>query len=103
MGRKAVECNMLFIEDLFVPAQDLVGEEGKGFQYLLHGLNPERVLFAVEAIGLGRAALRSAGAEVEYHKYKNLGHGFGPGTGTSAEGWIADAVRFWEKFITQRN
>ena len=49
------------------------------------------------------AALRSSGIEVEYHKYKNLGHGFGPGTGTSAEGWIADAVRFWEKFITQRN
>ena len=49
------------------------------------------------------AALRSAGIEVEYHKYGNLGHGFGPGTGTSAEGWIADAVRFWEKFITQRN
>ena len=60
MGRKAVECNMLFIEDLFVPAEDLVGEEGKGFQYLLHGLNPERVLFAVEAIGLGRAALAKA-------------------------------------------
>jgi predicted esterase len=49
------------------------------------------------------AALRSAGIEVEYHKYGNLGHGFGPGTGTSAEGWIVDAVRFWEKFITQRN
>jgi acyl-CoA dehydrogenase len=60
MGRKAVECNMLFIEDLHVPAEDLVGEEGKGFAYLLHGLNPERVLFAVEAIGLGRAALAKA-------------------------------------------
>ena len=60
MGRKAVECNMLFIEDLFVPAEDLVGEEGKGFQYLLHGLNPERVLFAAEAVGLGRAALAKA-------------------------------------------
>ena len=60
MGRKAVECNMLFIEDLFVPADDLVGEEGKGFSYLLHGLNPERVLFAVEAIGLGRIALKKA-------------------------------------------
>ena len=60
MGRKAVECNMLFIEDLHVPAEDLVGEEGKGFSYLLHGLNPERVLFAVEAIGLGRAALAKA-------------------------------------------
>ncbi len=60
MGRKAVECNMLFIEDLFVPADDLVGEEGKGFSYLLHGLNPERVLFAVEAVGLGRVALSKA-------------------------------------------
>jgi acetyl esterase/lipase len=49
------------------------------------------------------AALRRAGIEVEYHKYRNLGHGFGPGTGTSAEGWIAGAVRFWEKFITQGN
>jgi acetyl esterase/lipase len=45
------------------------------------------------------AALRSAGTEVEYRKYKNLGHGFGSGTGTSAEGWIDDAVRFWEKSI----
>lgn len=62
MGRKAVECNMLFIEDLQVPAEDLVGEEGKGFQYLLAGLNPERTLFAVEAVGLGRAALRKAAA-----------------------------------------
>jgi acyl-CoA dehydrogenase len=60
MGRKAVECNMLFIEDLRVPLDDLVGEEGKGFSYLLHGLNPERVLFGVEAIGLGRAALAKA-------------------------------------------
>ena len=60
MGRKAVECNTLFIDNLEVPADDLVGEEGKGFQYLLHGLNPERVLFAVEAVGLGRAALAKA-------------------------------------------
>ncbi len=45
------------------------------------------------------AALRQAGTEVAYHKYKGLGHGFGPGTGTSAEGWIADATRFWKKFI----
>ena len=46
------------------------------------------------------AALRRAGTEVEYRTYKDLGHGFGPGTGTSAEGWIADAIRFWEKFVT---
>ena len=62
MGRRAVECNMLFIEDLHVPAEALIGEEGAGFKYLLAGLNPERVLFAVEAIGLGRAALRKAAA-----------------------------------------
>ena len=60
MGRKAVECNTLFIDNLHVSADDLVGEEGKGFQYLLHGLNPERVLFAVESVGLGRAALARA-------------------------------------------
>lgn len=60
MGRKAVECNTLFIEDLDVSTDDLVGEEGAGFKILLTGLNPERVLFAAEAIGLGRAALRRA-------------------------------------------
>ncbi|GIU66043.1 acyl-CoA dehydrogenase family protein [Candidatus Phycosocius spiralis] len=60
MGRKAVECNMLFIEDLEVPHEALIGEEGKGFKYILSGLNPERVLFGVEAIGLGRAALTRA-------------------------------------------
>lgn len=60
MGRKAVECNTLFIDALEVPKEDLVGEEGRGFQILLTGLNPERVLFAAEAVGLGRAALARA-------------------------------------------
>lgn len=60
MGRKAVECNMLFFDNYFIPEEDLIGEEGQGFKYLLHGLNPERVLFAVEAIGLGQAALAKA-------------------------------------------
>jgi acetyl esterase/lipase len=45
------------------------------------------------------AAQRRAGTQVEYRTYQRLGHGFGSGTGTSAEGWIADAVRFWEKFM----
>jgi acetyl esterase/lipase len=49
------------------------------------------------------AALRQAGTEVEYHTYKGLGHGFGPGIGTSAEGWIADAVRFWELHMKNSN
>jgi acyl-CoA dehydrogenase len=62
MGRKAVESNVVFIDGLFVPDEDLIGDEGKGFTYLLHGLNPERVLFGAEAVGLGRAALtRAAG------------------------------------------
>ena len=60
MGRKAVDSNAVFIDNLPVAAEDLVGEEGKGFQYLLHGLNPERILFAAESVGLGRAALRKA-------------------------------------------
>lgn len=62
MGREAVECNTLFIDNLHVPAEDLIGEEGAGFRYLLHGLNPERVLVGVEAVGLGRAALAKAAA-----------------------------------------
>jgi acyl-CoA dehydrogenase len=62
MGRKAVESNAVFIDDLHVPAEDLVGEEGRGFYYLLEGLNPERVLIGAEAVGLGRAALKRAAA-----------------------------------------
>ncbi len=60
MGRKAVECNTLFIDGLDVPKEDLIGEEGAGFRILLTGLNPERTLFAAEAVGLGRAALARA-------------------------------------------
>jgi len=65
MGRKAADSNMLFIDGLKIPKENLIGEEGKGFHYLLHGLNPERVLTAVEAIGIGRRALSRA---VEYAK-----------------------------------
>jgi acyl-CoA dehydrogenase len=60
MGRAAVDSNMLFIDQLFIPDEDLIGEEGRGFEYILHGLNPERILIAAEAIGLGRAALAIA-------------------------------------------
>lgn len=60
MGRKAVECNTLFLEDLEVDEDRLIGKAGDGFKILLSGLNPERVLFAVEAIGLGRAAIARA-------------------------------------------
>jgi len=62
MGRAAVDSNQMFIDGLEVPVEDRIGDEGGGFKYILHGLNPERVLVGAEAIGLGRAALRRAAA-----------------------------------------
>lgn len=62
MGRSAVDSNELFIDKLPVPVADRLGEEGRGFEYILHGMNPERILIGAEAIGLGRAALRKAAA-----------------------------------------
>ena len=63
LGRAAVDSNEVFIDGLEVPEEDVVGEVGRGFHYLLDGLNPERVVVAMEAIGIGRAALKLA---VEY-------------------------------------
>jgi acyl-CoA dehydrogenase len=60
LGRAAVDSNQLFFDGLCVPVEDRIGEEGKGFQYILHGMNPERILVAAEAVGLGRAALKRA-------------------------------------------
>jgi acyl-CoA dehydrogenase len=60
MGRKAVDSNALFIDDLIVPVEDRIGEEGDGWKCLLHGLNPERILIAAESVGLGQAALERA-------------------------------------------
>lgn len=60
MGRKAIDSNAVFYDGLPVPQEDLIGEEGKGFYYILHGINPERILVAAEAVGLGRAALHRA-------------------------------------------
>lgn len=60
MGRKCVDSNELFIDDFRVPVADRIGEEGRGFEYILHGLNPERILIAAEAVGLGRVALQRA-------------------------------------------
>lgn len=62
MGRAAVDSNEIFFSDYEIPAEDLIGEEGKGFKQILHGMNPERVLIAAEAVGLGRAALNRAAA-----------------------------------------
>ncbi len=60
MGRNAVASCETTYDDVVVPTSDRVGEEGKGFYYLLDGLNAERILVASEAIGIGRAALRAA-------------------------------------------
>ncbi|WP_194903675.1 acyl-CoA dehydrogenase family protein [Catenulispora rubra] len=60
MGRNAVTSNAVFIDDLRVPVEDRVGEEGQGFRYLIDGLNPERMLIAAEALGIGRVAMDRA-------------------------------------------
>lgn len=65
MGRKAVDSNELFFENFEIPVEDRIGEEGRGFEYILHGMNPERILIAAEAVGLGMVALNRA---TEYAK-----------------------------------
>lgn len=60
MGRHAVDSNMLFIQDLWIPEDHRIGVEGQGFKQIIHGLNPERILIGAEAIGIGRAALQRA-------------------------------------------
>ena len=62
MGRAAVDSNAVFIDDLFIPDEDRIGEEGKGFSYILHSLNPERVLVAAEAVGRPMPASASCSA-----------------------------------------
>ena len=60
MGRHAVDSNQVFFDGLPVPEADRIGEEGKGFEYILHGMNPERILIAAELVGLGRCAVSRA-------------------------------------------
>ena len=62
MGRKAVDSNQVFFDGLPVPEADRIGEEGRGFEYILHGMNPERILIAAESVGLGRCARARAAA-----------------------------------------
>jgi len=95
MGRKAVDSNAIFIDELFVPEFDRVGEEGKGFKYVLHSLNPERILIAVEAIGIGQDALRRA---TNYAKERVVfGRPIGQNQGIQhplAERWMALEAAF---------
>src|SRR5256885_4967084 len=62
MGRHAADSNQVFFDGLPVPERDRIGEEGKGFECILHGINPERILIAAELVGLGRCALQRAAA-----------------------------------------
>jgi acyl-CoA dehydrogenase len=68
MGRKAIDSNALFIDDLIVPVTDRIGAEGDGWKCLLHGLNPERILIAAEAVGLGQAAAQYAKERVVFDR-----------------------------------
>lgn len=96
MGRAAVDSNALFIDDLFIPDEDLIGEEGKGFRYLFDSLNPERILFGMEAVGLGRDALRRASA---YAKERVVfGHPIGQNQAIQhplAEKWAYLESAYW--------
>ena len=65
LGRAAVDSNEIFIDNLEVPEEDLVGQVGEGFYHLLDSLNPERILTGIEAVGIGKAALERA---VQYAK-----------------------------------
>jgi acyl-CoA dehydrogenase len=69
MGRNAVASCEVAYDGLPVEGWRLVGDEGKGFQHLLHGLNPERILLAAESVGIGEAALRRA---VAYAKEREV-------------------------------
>src|SRR5215813_8453381 len=60
MGRHAVDSNEIFFDGMVIPAADRIGAEGDGFRLILHGMNPERILVAGEAVGIGLAALRKA-------------------------------------------
>lgn len=96
MGRNAVDSNATFIDDYFVPDEDLIGEEGKGFQYILHSLNPERILVASEAVGLGQGALQRA---AQYAVDRSVfGRQIGMNQGIQhplAENWMYLESAFW--------
>ncbi len=96
MGRNAVDSNAVFIDDLFVPDEDRIGEEGDGFKYILDSLNPERILVAAEAIGLGRDALRRASTYARERVV--FGRAIGQNQGIQhplAESWTALESAYW--------
>lgn len=96
MGRNAVDSNATFIDDYFIPDSDRIGEEGKGFHYILHSLNPERILVGIEAVGLGQGALERGAAYARERKV--FGRIIGSNQGIQhplAESWMALESSFW--------
>src|SRR5260370_39002437 len=69
MGRKAVDSNELFIKMFEILPQDRLSDEGRVVEYIFNGMNPERILIAAEAVGLGKVALARAAA---YAKGRNV-------------------------------
>ncbi len=96
MGRNAVDSNATFIDDYFIPEADRIGEEGKGFHYILHSLNPERILVGIEAVGLGQGALDRA---VRYAGERSVfGRLIGQNQGIQhplAENWMYLESAYW--------
>lgn len=96
LGRNAVDSNAVFIDDLFIPDEDRIGDEGSGFRYLLDSLNPERILVAIEAIGLGRDAVQRAAKYARERKV--FGRPIGQNQGIQhplAECWTYLESAFW--------
>jgi acyl-CoA dehydrogenase len=96
MGRNAVDSNATFIDDYFIPDRDRIGEEGKGFHYILHSLNPERILVGIEAVGLGQGALARAANYARERKV--FGRIIGANQGIAhplAESWAALESAYW--------
>jgi len=97
LGRNAVDSNAVFIDDLFIPDEDLVGDEGKGFKYILDSLNPERILVAIEAVGLGQDAL---GRAAQYAKDRKVfGRSIGQNQGIQhplAENFAHLEAAYWQ-------
>jgi acyl-CoA dehydrogenase len=96
MGRNAVDSNATFIDDYFIPNEDRIGEEGRGFHYILHSLNPERILVAIEAIGLGQGALARAANYARERKV--FGRAIGQNQGIQhplAECWAFLESAYW--------
>jgi len=96
LGRNAVDSNAVFIEDLFIPDEDRIGDEGRGFHYLLDSLNPERILVGIEAVGIGRDALRRA---ANYARERVVfGRPIGQNQGIQhplAEAWTQLEAAYW--------